>query len=97
MANKKVYNDITLTCKTCGKEFLYSVTEQRFFEDKGFGAPIRCHDCRNAKKARNIEREEKKAAREKAKAEAIDPNEDWVGAMLQRWEEQKVIFGDKEI
>lgn len=96
MMNTKTYSDVTLVCKTCGKEFNFSVTEQIFFEEKGFGAPVRCHDCRSAKKARNIEREERNAAKQKAMSERIDPNEDWVEAMWQRWNEHLVLFGNKD-
>lgn len=91
MAKDKTYSDITLVCKTCNKEFNYSVSEQLFFEEKGFEAPVRCHDCRNAKKARNLEREANKQP-----IQRTDPNEDWVKAMWERWNEQVVIFGDKD-
>ena len=50
--------NIKLICKDCGKEFDFTVGEQRFYEEKGFAAPIRCKECRDAKKARNLEREE---------------------------------------
>lgn len=45
-----------LVCKECGKEFEFGVGEQKFFEEKGFFAPVRCKDCRAAKKARNEEK-----------------------------------------
>lgn len=50
--------NIKLVCKDCKKEFDFTVGEQRFYEEKGFAAPIRCKECRDAKKARNIEREQ---------------------------------------
>ncbi len=44
--------DITLTCKDCGKEFVFTVGEQEFYQEKGFtNQPTRCIDCRKAKKA----------------------------------------------
>jgi hypothetical protein len=46
-----------LICKECGKEFEFTVGEQRFYEEKGFAAPIRCKECRDAKKARNLNME----------------------------------------
>ena len=55
---KKVMENIKLVCKDCGKDFDFTVGEQRFYEEKGFAAPIRCKECRDAKKARNIEREQ---------------------------------------
>lgn len=94
MDNKKKYSDITLVCKTCNKEFNYSVSEQLFFEEKGFGAPVRCHDCRNAKKARNMEKEAKEE--EKKKAMNINPNEDWFAWVKANWDRQLVLFGNKD-
>ena len=43
--------DKTLTCKDCGKEFVYTEGEQAFYKEKGFeNEPQRCADCRRAKK-----------------------------------------------
>lgn len=39
-----------LTCVDCGQQFEFSVDEQKFFEEKGFGEPKRCLNCRRAKK-----------------------------------------------
>lgn len=45
--------DIPLTCRDCGKEFLFTVAEQEFYKEKGFeNQPVRCPECRAAKKAR---------------------------------------------
>src|SRR5512137_2926856 len=44
-------SDKTLTCKDCGATFLFSESEQAFFQEKGFtNEPARCPDCRAAKK-----------------------------------------------
>lgn len=41
------FQDKTLKCKECGKEFIWTSGEQRFFFDKGFkNKPARCKDCR---------------------------------------------------
>lgn len=45
-------NDIKLVCKDCGKEFNFSIKEQNFYKEKGFANPIRCRECRNAKKTK---------------------------------------------
>lgn len=46
--------DKTLVCKECGAEFVFSVSEQEFFAEKGFtNEPGRCSDCRRARKDRN--------------------------------------------
>jgi hypothetical protein len=43
--------DRPLICKDCGREFIFTVREQEFFKEKGFGNdPVRCSDCRKAKK-----------------------------------------------
>ena len=44
--------DKTLTCRDCGREFLFTVSEQQFFAQKGFtNEPGRCPECRAARKA----------------------------------------------
>ena len=44
--------DKNLTCKDCGKEFVFTEGEQAFYKEKGFeNEPQRCPDCRRAKKA----------------------------------------------
>ena len=43
--------DKTIVCKDCGKEFIFSVGEQEFYKEKGFeNEPVRCPDCRRARK-----------------------------------------------
>lgn len=45
--------DKTLVCKDCGKEFVWTVGEQEFYQEKGFeNEPTRCFECRKANKAR---------------------------------------------
>ena len=52
-----MYEDKVLTCKDCGNEFTFSAGEQEFFAKQGFeNDPVRCKECRNAKKARNNKR-----------------------------------------
>lgn len=44
--------DKTLVCRDCGKEFVWTVGEQEFYQQKGFDqAPTRCPDCRRKHKA----------------------------------------------
>ena len=46
-----MYQDKILTCRDCGKEFVFSAGEQEFYADKGFANdPTRCRDCRRLKK-----------------------------------------------
>jgi CxxC-x17-CxxC domain-containing protein len=45
------FQDKSLTCKDCGKPFVWTKGEQEFFAQKGFDKPpIRCQDCRKKKK-----------------------------------------------
>lgn len=47
-----MYEDKTLTCKECGKEFIFTAGEQEFYAEKGFeNEPQRCKACRSARKA----------------------------------------------
>lgn len=47
-----MYEDKTLICKDCGKEFIFTAGEQEFYAEKGFeNEPVRCKECRAAKKA----------------------------------------------
>ncbi|WP_322203872.1 zinc-ribbon domain containing protein [Acutalibacter intestini] len=42
-----MYQEKTLICKECGKEFPFTAGEQEFYEEKGFNnPPKRCKDCR---------------------------------------------------
>lgn len=46
------FQDQTLTCKDCGNEFVWTASEQEFYNQKGFtNAPTRCADCRAKRKA----------------------------------------------
>lgn len=41
------FQDKTLICKDCGKEFTFTASEQQFYADKGFqNEPSRCADDR---------------------------------------------------
>jgi DNA repair exonuclease SbcCD ATPase subunit len=42
--------DITLKCRQCGKEFLFTKAEQEFYKEKGFNTPRRCKECRTTEK-----------------------------------------------
>lgn len=50
-AEAPVYEDETLVCKECGKEFVFTAGEQAFYAEKGFqNKPKTCKACRDAKK-----------------------------------------------
>ena len=47
------FADETLACRDCEADFTFTVEEQEFFEEKGYtNKPVRCKECRNAKKQR---------------------------------------------
>lgn len=51
MENNNEYTDITLVCRDCGSEFVFSAGEQAFYAEKGFeNQPVRCPACRKARK-----------------------------------------------
>ena len=43
--------DKQLTCRQCGKEFIFTKAEQEFYELKGFALPGRCKECRSSKQS----------------------------------------------
>ena len=40
------YEDKYIECLGCGREFLFSAGEQRFFDEKSLKPPKRCQKCR---------------------------------------------------
>lgn len=58
------FEDKTLQCKDCGKDFIFSTGEQEFYAEKGFeNEPVRCRDCRDARR-RNRDGGESRPQRE---------------------------------
>lgn len=46
--------DKNLSCRDCGANFVFTASEQDFFQQKGFtNEPGRCPDCRAARKQQN--------------------------------------------
>jgi chromosome segregation ATPase len=42
---------MNITCRQCGKEFVFAKAEQEFFEHQGFTLPRRCKECRSGKES----------------------------------------------
>lgn len=42
--------DSTLTCRDCGRTFVFTTGEQDFYASRGYSEPGRCPDCRAARK-----------------------------------------------
>lgn len=50
--------DKTIICRDWRREFIFSVGEQEFYKEKGFeNDPVRCPDCRRARKAQKMNRD----------------------------------------
>lgn len=46
------FQDKTIVCKECGKEFLFTAGEQKFYKEKNIqNEPQRCKECREKRKA----------------------------------------------
>ena len=45
--------DITIKCKKCEQDFIWSVKDQEFYKEKGFFKPSYCKDCRKKTKVVN--------------------------------------------
>ena len=46
------YQDRNISCRDCNNEFVFSGGEQEFYASKGLmNDPVRCPDCRNARKS----------------------------------------------
>lgn len=82
MENKE-YQNKTLTCRDCGKEFIWKIGEQKFYEEKGLREPTRCRDCRQNKKKQF---EEKTQEQKNAEFEKI----------LERWKNNTVFIEKKD-
>jgi len=44
-------SDRSLTCRDCGQEFVFTLGEQEFYQQRGFSEPQRCPTCRQARKS----------------------------------------------
>ena len=50
----KMYQDETLICEDCGKEFMFTAGEQEFYAEKGLvNKPKRCPECRKSRRQHN--------------------------------------------
>ncbi|MCD4784812.1 MAG: zinc-ribbon domain containing protein [Candidatus Eremiobacteraeota bacterium] len=46
-----ILTDKTMACRECEQEFVFTVGEQEFYQEKGFtNEPKLCPDCRRARK-----------------------------------------------
>ena len=53
----KMFQDETLKCEDCGKEFVFTVGEQEFYAEKGLvNKPKRCPECRQLRRQKSKKR-----------------------------------------
>jgi len=46
------FEDKTLTCRDCGRDFIFTAGEQEFYQSRGLmNEPRRCPECRSARRA----------------------------------------------
>ncbi|HEX6489537.1 MAG TPA: zinc-ribbon domain containing protein [Candidatus Dormibacteraeota bacterium] len=46
------FEDKTLTCRDCGREFIFTAGEQEFYQSRGLmNEPRRCPECRSARRS----------------------------------------------
>lgn len=49
-----MYQDETLQCEDCGKEFVFTAGEQEFYAEKGLvNKPKRCPECRQQRRQKS--------------------------------------------
>ncbi len=47
-----MFEDRTLVCQDCGRDFIFTSGEQEFYHEKGFeNEPKRCKECRNMRRS----------------------------------------------
>ena len=52
------FEDKTLVCQDCCKEFIFTAGEQAFYKEKGLdNEPKRCKECRDKRKAARSNKE----------------------------------------
>ena len=50
---EKVLKDVTIKCKKCEQDFVWTVRDQEFYKEKGYYKPTICKDCRKKIKTVN--------------------------------------------
>ena len=45
-----MFEDKTLVCKDCGKEFIITVGESQWYRQMELELPVRCPECRSKRK-----------------------------------------------
>lgn len=54
-------HDKNLVCNDCDNQFIFTEEEQAYYKEKGFeNDPVRCPDCRKARKAKKQQKNHRK-------------------------------------
>jgi CxxC-x17-CxxC domain-containing protein len=54
---RAMFEDKTLTCRECDREFIFTAGEQEFYAERGFqNTPSRCKECRDSRRAQGSAR-----------------------------------------
>lgn len=51
------YEDKTINCPDCKKDFTFTVRDQEFYAEKDFTPPKRCKPCRDERKKQREQRQ----------------------------------------
>ena len=82
--------DEIIVCRNCGKEFTFTVGEQRFYEEKGLKSPVRCKECKAKRKEQQNEVVEN-VVQEKTEEEKKNDFEE----MLERFRANTILFEEE--
>jgi hypothetical protein len=52
MSEAVVYTDVEIECVECGRGFLWTAGEQKFYAEHKHQTPKRCKKCREARKVK---------------------------------------------
>ncbi len=85
--------DKIIICRNCGKEFVFSVGEQRFFEEKGLSEPVRCKDCKAKRKEQSSIKEENIEKKQREHKENKNDFEE----MLRKFQENTILFEEERV
>jgi hypothetical protein len=49
------FTSLQKVCRDCSEVFMLSADEQAWFADKGLSMPVRCHRCRQVRRAAGLQ------------------------------------------
>lgn len=84
-------HDKIIVCRNCQKEFIFSVGEQNFYEEKGLAAPVRCKEC----KAKRKEQQENSQIQANNIIENQKNKQDDFEEMLAKFRANTVLFEEE--